>query len=958
MHWRKISLILCMFGMLTNFRPSESFITDYLTGPWKNFTITEFLVLLHFFVLILAKTIPVVQITEFFYGLFLSSEVAYYTYIYAKVDKKHYQEASDLQHYGHFFLPSVGQSIYFHSIIYNQNIQSTSTNNAKSLENDNFHEINLEKTCVNNPREINVISRSSKVKRACELLWKHFLNAYTNSDVVKWSMWWALSTCGYLQITSYAQLVWQTTVQSYDEIYNGAVDAIYAIIGALTVFTVAKIPLNWPLIGDFMLTIFALMEGGLIILCSYSYNTWVQYAAYIIFGVIYHTMVTVASFEVAKYISEDSYGLIFGTNIFFALLFQSLLTLIVINGNLGKDIRSQKMPLLLLLLTLISGITSQCVTNEDYLIQMSPHSKTVLDQGRYKFALDALKKAAEIQTGDSIFFSPDSIYNALLLAYFGARGNTEASLKKVLHIPEDMSKMEVLRYYSVQKSIMQKRENNGSSNYEYKSANRLYVTDTRKLLDCILNVFGEQLVKTDFKTDPLAVRNSINDWVSNVTKGHIRDLLSEDSIGGDTNLVLANAVYFKGLWQSRFDPANSKRDIFYTPALQNSVITFMHQKNTFNHVVSEELGAHILELPYKGLEISMFILLPPFAAARFLNDDASRIQGDGGIRNVLHRISNEANGMELETLLNDGMSSRKVEVSLPRFELEKELHLPTLLRNLGLQDLVTPGAADLTGFLAEGEQGLNLGSAVHRAKIEVTEEGTTAAAATALFSFRSSRPSEPAVFNANHPFIYFIYDKVMHNILFSGIFRMPTSNTGSYKEIFMSDADWDKMATDFIGNFREKYRENIIIPRTIVPVQIKTNEEKMVESVMESCTFKSVMSCVLGYGLGGAIGLFSSSVNPDITSVDKKQTAREIFREMKATTHSYAKNFAAIGLVFTAVECTIESYRGKSDWKNATYAGGMTGGLIGLRAGVKAGLISAIGFATFSTVMDYYIHKL
>ncbi|XP_043504722.1 thiamine transporter 1-like [Polistes fuscatus] len=419
MHWRKISLILCMFGMLTNFRPSESFITDYLTGPWKNFTKTEvnqdiypvstysyFLTLviiflvtdfvrykpiiilcsisgfITFFVLILAKTIIVTQVVEFFYGLFLSCEVAYYTYIYAKVDKKHYQEVTghtkaatlvgrcmggiiaqltssfhilDYHQLNYltaaafafatlwtFFLPSVGQSIYFHSTIHNQNIQSTSsTDNVKSLEDNNCHELNLKKKSNCDPAKINVTSRSSKLKRAYVLLWKHFLNAYTNGDVIKWSMWWALSTCGYLQITSYAQLVWQTTVKSYDEIYNGAIDAIYAIISALTVYTVAKIPLNWPLIGDIMLTIFALMEGGLIILCSYSYNIWVQYVVYIVFGVIYHTMVTVASFEVAKYISEDSYGLIFGTNIFFALLFQSLLTLIVINGNLGKDIRSQ-----------------------------------------------------------------------------------------------------------------------------------------------------------------------------------------------------------------------------------------------------------------------------------------------------------------------------------------------------------------------------------------------------------------------------------------------------------------------------------------------------------------------------------------------------------------------------------------------------------------------------------------
>ncbi|XP_053594036.1 mitochondrial import inner membrane translocase subunit Tim22 [Microplitis demolitor] len=176
------------------------------------------------------------------------------------------------------------------------------------------------------------------------------------------------------------------------------------------------------------------------------------------------------------------------------------------------------------------------------------------------------------------------------------------------------------------------------------------------------------------------------------------------------------------------------------------------------------------------------------------------------------------------------------------------------------------------------------------------------------------------------------------------------------KRVFINDPVWDQVAVYFISN-HQRIRDNIIIPRGAAPVHIKTNEEKAVETAMESCVFKSVMSCVLGFGLGAAIGLFSSSVNPNVAAVEKQQTAREIFREMKTTTLGYAKNFAAVGCVFSAIECSIESYRGKTDWKNGTYAGGLTGGLIGLRAGVKAGIIGAAGFAAFSTAIDYYMHK-
>lgn len=109
------------------------------------------------------------------------------------------------------------------------------------------------------------------------------------------------------------------------------------------------------------------------------------------------------------------------------------------------------------------------------------------------------------------------------------------------------------------------------------------MTDAKKLRECMFDFFGEELVKTDFRTNPAEVRTRINDWVGNMTKGHIRDLLPPDSVTEDTDLVLANAIYFKGLWAHRFERSNSKRDIFYASGSKNSVIMFMRQKGNFNH---------------------------------------------------------------------------------------------------------------------------------------------------------------------------------------------------------------------------------------------------------------------------------------------------------------------------------------------------------------------------------------
>ncbi|KAK1132270.1 hypothetical protein K0M31_016390 [Melipona bicolor] len=430
------------------------------------------------------------------------------------------------------------------------------------------------------------------------------------------------------------------------------------------------------------------------------------------------------------------------------------------------------------ILLLVTYVSTQCLTGNDSPRTMNVGSKKAVINSRFEFALDTLKKMSQMESRDNIFYSPHSLHQALTLAYFGARGTTENSLKKALHISADLSKVDVQRYYAYENSFKKPDDQqNSSADYEYNSANRLWISDTRKVRECMLDLFGDQLEKTDFHTNPNAVRDHINQWVSNETKGHIRDLLPPTSITENTDLVLVNAVYFKGRWKNRFDSANSKKDIFYSSNSQHSMVTFMKQKGNFNHLVSEVLGAHVLELPYEG-NISMFILLPPFVFAKSIVDSEQNGERDS-IRQLVERISTQSGSAELRTLLDMGIPPEQVEVILPRFEVEKELEISTLLHAIGAGDLVTPNAADLRGFTEDGEKPLHLGDAVHRARIEVTEEGTTAAAATALYTWRSGRPLQPAVFNANHPFLYFIYEKPTRNILFSGIYRSPNPANAS-----------------------------------------------------------------------------------------------------------------------------------------------------------------------------------
>ncbi|CAF1066919.1 unnamed protein product [Adineta ricciae] len=136
-------------------------------------------------------------------------------------------------------------------------------------------------------------------------------------------------------------------------------------------------------------------------------------------------------------------------------------------------------------------------------------------------------------------------------------------------------------------------------------------------------------------------------------------------------------------------------------------------------------------------------------------------------------------------------------------------------------------------------------------------------------------------------------------------------------------------------------------------------EELRVKRFMESCTFKAIISCAGGFVLGIGLGVFTASIDPmstiQTTTPGATPTIKDVWREMKARSLSYAKNFAVVGLVFSTIECNIESYRAKSDIRNGTYAGFVTGGLLGFRAGLQAGLFGAVGFAAFSTLIEYYL---
>ncbi|KAH8359163.1 hypothetical protein KR093_004876, partial [Drosophila rubida] len=381
-----------------------------------------------------------------------------------------------------------------------------------------------------------------------------------------------------------------------------------------------------------------------------------------------------------------------------------------------------------------------------------------LYRGQQEFSvamLDAIRKATP---NENVFFSPYSTYHALLLAYFGATGQTERELATALRLGWAPSKETVRSAYRLEKQDRALRAKDMP--LEFSSADRLYFDERVQLASCLDARLHDEIVQLNIKDNAEATRVQINNWIANVTHNEIKDMIASGDIDSRTQLVLANAAYFKGQWSSRFSTEKTKQMPFHTSTEKVSFVPMMKQKGVFLINPDERLGAHVLQLPYRtshtedenaDSDISMVIILPPFS-----ND-------------ALEQVLLKLNAETLEASLNDA-SPREIEVSLPKFEFEQRLELVPILRQMGVKQIFDKDAS-FNDFSTE--QGINFGEAKHMAKIKVDEEGSTASAATVLVSFRSARPIEPTKFECNHPFVFLIYDRKSSAILFTGIYRDP-----------------------------------------------------------------------------------------------------------------------------------------------------------------------------------------
>uniref|UniRef100_A0A1B6GCF0 Serpin domain-containing protein n=1 Tax=Cuerna arida TaxID=1464854 RepID=A0A1B6GCF0_9HEMI len=405
---------------------------------------------------------------------------------------------------------------------------------------------------------------------------------------------------------------------------------------------------------------------------------------------------------------------------------------------------------LLLLAAALPLSMPQCLTATDDVRQISTDAHQALLQAEQHFSADLLQTIGSLNPDKNVFFSPSSIYRTMLLAYFVSANHTEAAIKKSLHLPEDKDKLDIVGAYNLENYYQKLRSI--QTDYQLSSANRMYVSKYLRVSHCMKVLFADEIVPANFRENLNHVLKKINNWVATQTRNVIKDFLSEDYVTSQTELVLINAAYFKGTWKCEFPKEDTSEGIFYLSNGKSVPVTMMFQENRFRVGLDMDLGVEVLELPYTGDDISMFVMLP-------LKPSPSAVP------ELLKRLNSET----LQKTFNETASQtlHKIAVTIPKFSIEETIELTPILESMGVGDMFE-STADLS-TLTESPAGLSFSDAIHKAKIQVDEQGTEAAAATAIISARIG--IDP--FIADRPFVYFLYDKVSNIVLFCGIFNSP-----------------------------------------------------------------------------------------------------------------------------------------------------------------------------------------
>ncbi|XP_029185977.2 leukocyte elastase inhibitor-like [Acropora millepora] len=371
------------------------------------------------------------------------------------------------------------------------------------------------------------------------------------------------------------------------------------------------------------------------------------------------------------------------------------------------------------------------------------------------FGFDLLKvfNQEERLGEENLFYSPASISLSIAMLSLGSRGNTADQIAKAFK----WYAHEFEEIHLALKSLQEAVQESENDNLEMKIANGIWghqeLHEAGEFKESTMEFYNTSLAKVDFKEGPERARDEINNWVERNTAGKVKNFLPSNAINRDTRLALINAVYFQGTWLHAFQPERSYQALFYTSSDLDNVIEveMMSRKSKHNYFADKEHDCQIIELPYSGNDISMFIALP------------GEINGLSRLENI---ITSKIFSMWLISLENT-----TVTLSIPKFKLNQQFELKEALNKLGITDIFEPGTADLSGI--SSVESLYVSHVMHKAYVDVHEQGTEAAAVTGILMQKRSIDPHPEVY-ANHPFLFIIYHKSSGAVLFIGRVKRPT----------------------------------------------------------------------------------------------------------------------------------------------------------------------------------------
>ncbi|XP_051721317.1 leukocyte elastase inhibitor-like isoform X6 [Ctenopharyngodon idella] len=393
-----------------------------------------------------------------------------------------------------------------------------------------------------------------------------------------------------------------------------------------------------------------------------------------------------------------------------------------------------------------------------------------LSAANTQFSLNLFKKISGVNASGNVFYSPVSISSALAMVSLGARGNTAAQMFKVLGFKNPLSLVaatpgphhSVDQIHSSFHKFMSELNKPGVP-YVLSVANRLYGEQSYQFVEKFLNdtkkYYEAGLEKVDFKTKPEAARVNINKWVEKKTQEKIKDLVPQGAVDELTRLVLVNAIYLKANWEKKFPKEATRDGLFKMNKIQTKPVKMMNQNRKFPLAFIPEMNSQVLELPYVGKNLSMLIILP-----NEMEDDTT------GLQKLEKALTYEK---LMEWTKPSKMILEEVQLSLPKFKVEVTYDkMRSLLISMGMEDVFDKQKVNLSGMSSNND--LVLSQVIHKAFVEVNEEGTEAAAATATILEKiTSLPSSSKSFTADHPFLFFIRHNPSNAILFYGRLSSP-----------------------------------------------------------------------------------------------------------------------------------------------------------------------------------------